>query len=420
MAAMPRLSCPRRASPGTLAPLILLLALAGLVAACGSQVAPTASTGVAPNSSDDVPTASASGRDDRSPGATTPASPGPTDSSGGSVATQDPLASPPPAGDPQDDEACLAVIPRAAVEAALNTTVGDVVAIGTDPAVNLTCTYAAGDGSLLVTTAAGDTATGFQSSLDPATSYGQNPVTIDGLGDQAFYAIAADRWPEQVVFVEGPGPRPAREPVAHDHRRGRVRRAGGHGGRVDPGGDPAGALAAVRGPESLERLSSQRLRDVSGRLGRIELQVELDRAIARGHRQRPRGGPPPGVVAEAFDDLAVAEGVDRRGMVRGRPDVEADEPRGIAGNDPEATLRVANGTWVRRRDRRPTDRGGHVRDEATRSTRRKRDGRGRRRGCGFVRRRLRAGHRRAARGHDHERDPHCRHLEPVSHRDACQ
>ena len=51
MAAMPWLSCPRRASPSPLASLILLFALAALVAACGSQVAPTASTAAGPNAS---------------------------------------------------------------------------------------------------------------------------------------------------------------------------------------------------------------------------------------------------------------------------------------------------------------------------------------------------------------------------------
>jgi hypothetical protein len=187
-------------------PLRLLIALAvvAVVVACGSQVAPTASapsgSGVAgsgsPNPSSDEPSSPA-GRS---------ASPGATEQSGiATPAPTDDLASPPPVGDPQDDEACLAVIPRADVEAAVGESVADIVAIGTDPAVSLTCTYAlANGGSLLVTTAAGDPAAGFQSSLDLATSYGQNPVTMDGLGDEAFYATAADRWPEQVVFVKGP------------------------------------------------------------------------------------------------------------------------------------------------------------------------------------------------------------------------
>jgi hypothetical protein len=201
MSAMSRLSCPRRASPNLRASALVLVVIAGLVAACGPQVAPTASTTTSgPNASD----ASPSGGGVPSPDATSPASPRSSEAGGGANPTPDPLASPPPVGDPQDDEACLAVIPRAAVEGALGATVGDIVAIGTDPAVNLTCTYTAGDGSLLVTTAAGDTATGFQSSLDLATDYGQNPVAIDGLGEQAFYARSADRWPEQVVFVKGP------------------------------------------------------------------------------------------------------------------------------------------------------------------------------------------------------------------------
>ena len=174
--------------------MLMLLAIAAFVAACGPQVAPTDSTAESGPLGSSAP----------SPDATSPASPRSSEAAGGQEPTLDPLASPPPVGDPQDSEACLAVIPRADVEAALNTTVSEVIAIGTDPTVSLTCTYVAGDGALLVSTAAGDAATGFQSSLDLATSYGQNPITIDGLGDQAFYARSADRWPEQVVFVKGP------------------------------------------------------------------------------------------------------------------------------------------------------------------------------------------------------------------------
>jgi len=166
--------------------LIPLLALAALVAACGPQAAPTGS-------------AIASG-----PSASDGADGSPNGSAGGPVPTPDLLATLPPTGDPRETEACLAVIPQADVEAALNTTVSEVIAVGTDPAVSLTCTYAAGDGALLVTTSASDAASGFQSSLDLATGYGQNPVSIDGLGDQAFYATSADRWPEQVVFIKGP------------------------------------------------------------------------------------------------------------------------------------------------------------------------------------------------------------------------
>ena len=179
---------------------LVALAIAAMLGACGtSQVAPT---GSAPTASDAASSASpgaptASG-DGASPDASQPnggiATPAPSDDS----------ASPPPVGDPQADEACLAVVPQADVEAALGTSIGDVVAVGTDPAVNLTCTYTAGGGSLLVTTTAGDPGAGFQQALDLAASYEQNPVTIDGLGDQAFYAKSADRWPEQVVFIKGP------------------------------------------------------------------------------------------------------------------------------------------------------------------------------------------------------------------------
>jgi hypothetical protein len=184
--------------------LLIALAMLATLAACGSQVAPTGSAPAGSGvTASDGPGGSS---DEPSSPAGSSASPGASGQSGLATLTPtDELASPPPVGDPQDDEACLAVIPRADVEAAVGASVTDIVAIGTDPAVSLTCTYALQNGgSLLVTTAAGDTAAGFQSNLDLATSYGQNPVTIDGLGDQAFYVIAADRWPEQVVFVKGP------------------------------------------------------------------------------------------------------------------------------------------------------------------------------------------------------------------------
>ena len=186
----------------TLRPLasLALIALIALVAACGtSQVTPTGSASgvVAPGSPGASAEGPSSSADSGSP------APGASDGAATPPASGD-AGSPPPIGDPQDDESCLAVIPRADVEAALGTSIGDVVAVGTDPAVSLACTYTVGDGTFLVTTTAGDPATGFQSSLGLANDYGQNPVTIDGLGDQAFYAISADRWPEQVVFVKGP------------------------------------------------------------------------------------------------------------------------------------------------------------------------------------------------------------------------
>ena len=194
MARMPAPTALRR----SVMPLVVLV-IAASIAACGtSQVAPTGSAPASFDAASASPGAPTASGDGASPDASQPndgiATPAPSDDS----------ASPPPVGDPQADEACLAVVPQADVEAALGTSIGDVVAVGTDPAVNLTCTYAAGGGSLLVTTAAGDPGAGFQQALDLAASYEQNPVTIDGLGDQAFYAKSADRWPEQVVFVKGP------------------------------------------------------------------------------------------------------------------------------------------------------------------------------------------------------------------------
>lgn len=200
MAAMPGPIRLRR----TLLPLAAVLGLAALVGACGTtQVAPTGSASSS--------TATTSGNPDASPAeppssAGSDLSPGTSGGTGvGTAAPNEEPASQPPAGDPQQDEACFAILPAADVGAALGAAIGDVVAVGTDPSLNLACTYtAANGGTLLVSAAAGDAATAFQSNQDLASGYGQNPVAIDGLGDQAFYAMAADRWPEQVVFAKGP------------------------------------------------------------------------------------------------------------------------------------------------------------------------------------------------------------------------
>ena len=183
------------------ASLAAIVALAAIVVSCGtSQIVPS---GTEPSGSGAAVTPSGSTGPTSSDGE--PLASGGTNPSGAATLSPTEPISPPPVGDPQADEACLAVLPSADVEAALGASVGDIVAVGTDPAVSLTCTYAIPNGgSLLVTTSAGDAAASYQSILDLATSYGQNPVTIDGLGDQAFYAMSADRWPEQVVFAKGP------------------------------------------------------------------------------------------------------------------------------------------------------------------------------------------------------------------------
>ncbi|HEX5015300.1 MAG TPA: hypothetical protein VFV72_14205 [Candidatus Limnocylindrales bacterium] len=199
---MPRLSCPRRASLVALAAVSILAA-----AACGStQVSPT---GSAPSAVSTGPAGTAGASSGSGPSPATSGSPGAAGSQGAVAATpvppDEPGTTPPPAGDPQDDEACLAILPRANVEATLGTPLGGVVAIGTDPAVSLSCTYStANGGSLLVATTAGDVASAYQSSLDLATGYEQHPVAVEGLGGQAFYAAAADRWPEEVVIAKGP------------------------------------------------------------------------------------------------------------------------------------------------------------------------------------------------------------------------
>jgi hypothetical protein len=161
---------------------VLGIVLAALAAACASSgVAPTGETSSAPAVESSEAVASAS-----------------QESVGES-------ARPSPAGPSQQDEICLAVLPAADVGAALGSEIDGVIGLGDDASVSLTCTYTTtSGGTLLVTTAAGDAAAAYQSSLDLATGYEQDPVILDGPGDQAFYAKAADRWPEQVVFATGP------------------------------------------------------------------------------------------------------------------------------------------------------------------------------------------------------------------------
>jgi hypothetical protein len=108
--------------------------------------------------------------------------------------------------DPQEDEVCLAVVSRNVAETALGVAIGDIEAQATDPSVQLTCSYAVGtgDAALLLTISAEDPQAAFERDLAIASGHGQDPVTLDGIGDQAFYAAAAADAPEQVVFTKGP------------------------------------------------------------------------------------------------------------------------------------------------------------------------------------------------------------------------
>ena len=107
---------------------------------------------------------------------------------------------------PQDDEVCLALLSRRDVESSLGLSIGDISAQGTDPNFGLTCTYpaASGGGQLLLTTTTEDPASAYEAELALATGFGQDPQTLEGLGDQAFYGKAAGEAPEQVVFTKGP------------------------------------------------------------------------------------------------------------------------------------------------------------------------------------------------------------------------
>jgi hypothetical protein len=194
---MPRLSRPRRARPAALAAISI-----ALVVACGSTTptgSPSSAASGAPSSAEPSSIAVASPTHSSAPA--TPSAEASVDF--GSVTA--PPETPAPAGDPQQDEACLAILPATDVQAALDTVIADVTAIGTDPAVCLSCTYETdGGATFTVTMTAGDVATAFQSSFDTAAGYGQIPAMVTGIGDQAFYAISADRWPEQVVVAKGP------------------------------------------------------------------------------------------------------------------------------------------------------------------------------------------------------------------------
>jgi len=112
---------------------------------------------------------------------------------------------PPPAMEPQDDEVCLDLAPRADVESALGLPIGDITAQGTDPNFSLVCTYpATSGGQLILSTTTDDAGTAYTDELARATEYGQDPQALDGVGDQAFYGRMAGEAPEQVVFTKGP------------------------------------------------------------------------------------------------------------------------------------------------------------------------------------------------------------------------
>ena len=191
------------------------LALAVLVAACDSaRPGPSGSSGT---TSSPQPTVTQPGSAGESAGTSPGASPGDSASAGpGSTATAGPPGpsagpasvdpfTPPPEMEPLDDDTCLALATRAAVESALGLALGDIRAEGTDPNQALTCTYdvAEGDGQLLVTTAI-EGPDDYGAELATATAYGQEPQALEGIGNQAFYAASSAAAPEQVVFTEGP------------------------------------------------------------------------------------------------------------------------------------------------------------------------------------------------------------------------
>ena len=179
-----------------------------LIVACGSP---------APVTPSPSPSSAAVASNGPSPtGATPPGASGlltPTPSAGsgtpeppaGATPTVEPFT-PPPEQEPQDDDVCLVLAARADVEGALGLPVGDISAQGTDPNSGLICTYplASGSGQLLLTTTTEDAASAYDDELDLATTYGQGPIALEGIGDQAFYGAAAAEAPEQVVFTKGP------------------------------------------------------------------------------------------------------------------------------------------------------------------------------------------------------------------------
>ena len=195
--------------------LLTLIGALVVVVACGTTVVPSGSpsapalgsgsASIAPSGSiptGSLPTASGASIPPASGGPGASTSPG-----GGAVATPsvEPFT-PPPVMAHQDDEVCLALVSRQDAESALGILVGDISAEGTDPNFGLTCTYpaATGGGQLLLTTTTEDPASAYEAELGLATGYGQDPQSLEGLGDQAFYGKAAGEAPEQVVFTKGP------------------------------------------------------------------------------------------------------------------------------------------------------------------------------------------------------------------------
>jgi hypothetical protein len=192
---------------------VWIVALAGVAVACipsPSDAPSSAASSLAPSAFVAVPSASASPPDSIAPSASEPSTapstipglqPTPT------VPVVVPLESvqpytPPPDMEPIDDATCLALATRGDVEAALGLDVGDITAEGTDPNTALTCTYPAAGGQLLIATMIGD-GSAYQSELDVAISYGQEPVDVS-VGDQAFYAARTAGAPQQVTFTKGP------------------------------------------------------------------------------------------------------------------------------------------------------------------------------------------------------------------------
>ena len=192
---------------------VWIVALAVVAVACSpspSQAPSSAASSLAPSAFMAIPSASAS-----PPGPIVPSVPAPiTTPSTIPTLGLTPTApvvvppesvkpfTPPPEMEPIDDDTCLALATRGDVEGALGLDVGDITAEGTDPNAALTCTYPAAGGQLMIATVIGD-GSAYQSELDVAISYGQEPIDV-GIGDQAFYAARTAGAPEQVTFTKGP------------------------------------------------------------------------------------------------------------------------------------------------------------------------------------------------------------------------
>jgi hypothetical protein len=200
-----------RRGASRLAPGLVLVALAVALVACDAAPNPSGTAGAT------LPTGSSSLQPSTSPGVSVPGSPvaGASISPSAPPMTTAPLGSvapppsvkpftPPPVMEPLEDEICLELASRNAVQGALGRNVGDITAEGTDPNVALTCTYAVPSGGqlLLMTTIADSSA--YDTELDLAVAYGQDPEALSGVGDQAFYAAATADAPEQLVFTKGP------------------------------------------------------------------------------------------------------------------------------------------------------------------------------------------------------------------------